>query len=962
MNLRKPEIRTKEEAILQARYELARRNLLDYCKLVYPGYEAPTHVLYMIERLEALERGDITRLMICMPPRHSKSLTASQIFPTYFIGRGLLKGEQRSVLLGSYAANLSKGWGGKAKQTMTEYGGHVWGATLDPSTKAKDDWKLAEILYPNGPRAKPLYKTLEAGMATAGVGGPFTGKGADCLVAGTMITTDRGQVPIERLSVWDTVLTYNHTTEQLEWGSISATRGISSSNVVEIVTAKGRRLRATTDHRIHSNRGYRRAGIINPGDQLTTHGDLDVVASARSIPGNHRVFDIQVEGNENFFANGILVHNCLIIDDPIKGAEEAASEVIREKVWEWYSSDAFTRLMPGGRVLTIMCMTGDTSVLMADGTERPLAEIKVGDVVATYEDGGITSSKILNWANNGPDTVYEIRMTSGKVVRANARHPFLLQREDTTEWVRLRDLKIGDAIVGVSGQEWCAQTQGVADLSEPRDSVGNTTTSSGLRSLGLIPLGIKVNGRERLVKRRAVKSRSVVRDSVSPTTERRSGQQDTGPPLLIQSLVEGLGSSIDTASTFLNMIGSSSSREAYALSVENLPTRTKTPGHIGGSISASIIATNQARSGGSSVTVVTSPSAMEGRQNTSNLRLVTYEITDIVEVGVEDVFDIEVERTGNFIANGVVSHNTMWHLDDLANRLIRDMGDGGEQWEIVRFPAICVDENDILGRKKGEALWPERFPANCPTYKAVMRRKHVWSSLYQQDPRQPDGNLFKADWFRYYTIEKGEYVYEGIRAVPSRMQLYTTSDQAFSTKTHADYTVVALWGFFSDRLWLLDMHRGQYTSMELVNIYRSLENRFGVKKHWVEKGAFTEGKKKIDYLRQKGIMLSMLKPRHGTTKDKVARADSATPWFEEGKVLFPAKHPCRYVLEDELLSFPRGPNDDQVDAVSYGVAVSPWGYSGITFGDGKSRSSEEQEAPMDQTPFGGHMPKRPEWF
>lgn len=66
------------------------------------------------------------------------------------------------------------------------------------------------------------------------------------------------------------------------------------------------------------------------------------------------VYDIQVEESENFFADGILVHNCLIIDDPVKDAAEANSATKRESVWEWYTSVARTRVEPGGGVVVIM--------------------------------------------------------------------------------------------------------------------------------------------------------------------------------------------------------------------------------------------------------------------------------------------------------------------------------------------------------------------------------------------------------------------------------------------------------------------------------------------------------------------------------------------------------------------------------------------------------------------------------
>lgn len=80
-------------------------------------------------------------------------------------------------------------------------------------------------------------------------------------------------------------------------------------------------------------------------------------ASAASIAGllqnEDFVVDIQT-GTQNFFAVGVLLHNCLIIDDPVKDAEAADSAVIRDSTWEWYMSTAYTRLAPGGGVLGIM--------------------------------------------------------------------------------------------------------------------------------------------------------------------------------------------------------------------------------------------------------------------------------------------------------------------------------------------------------------------------------------------------------------------------------------------------------------------------------------------------------------------------------------------------------------------------------------------------------------------------------
>lgn len=60
-----------------------------------------------------------------------------------------------------------------------------------------------------------------------------------------------------------------------------------------------------------------------------------------------------MEGNSNFFAGGLLVHNCLIVDDPFKGSDDAESQTQRNRVWDWWQSVALTRLEPNGSLVVI---------------------------------------------------------------------------------------------------------------------------------------------------------------------------------------------------------------------------------------------------------------------------------------------------------------------------------------------------------------------------------------------------------------------------------------------------------------------------------------------------------------------------------------------------------------------------------------------------------------------------------
>lgn len=81
----------------------------------------------------------------------------------------------------------------------------------------------------------------------------------------------------------------------------------------------------------------------------------DAVAMVRPVRGEEvRVYDLQVARTNNFFAEEVLVHNCVIIDDPHKDRSEADSARIRQGVHDWYSSTLLTRLQPDRSAVVIV--------------------------------------------------------------------------------------------------------------------------------------------------------------------------------------------------------------------------------------------------------------------------------------------------------------------------------------------------------------------------------------------------------------------------------------------------------------------------------------------------------------------------------------------------------------------------------------------------------------------------------
>ena len=366
-----------------------------------------------------------------------------------------------------------------------------------------------------------------------------------------------------------------------------------------------------------------------------------------------------------------------IIDDPITSRAQAESLQQRDFVWDWYSSVWSQRKAPTYREVLVMCMTGDTPVLMADGTEKPLRDVRPGDEIATYDNGRLSTSVVRNWANQGSDATLEVRMKSGRTVRGNARHPFrVINEKGVGVWVRLASLRAGMRVRchEEPGRAPHARSTAATNQQDARECACRTTAKRATR---------QVTDHHQLVMPDAARC-----DSKGVT-----------------------GSRPRTTTIYLP------SKVAAALSAEGYPMKLRDRS-IGPRSFVSTTITTQARSEGYCATTATSSSRAHTQQKSCRPPLDTWtvgtdEVVEVVDVGYEDVFDVEVERTHNFVANGLEVSNTRWHEDDLAGRLLARDGrveDGGK-WIVIHLPAIALAPDplrgiydDPLGRKPGEPL------------------------------------------------------------------------------------------------------------------------------------------------------------------------------------------------------------------------------------------------------------------
>ena len=254
--------------------------------------------------------------------------------------------------------------------------------------------------------------------------------------------------------------------------------------------------------------------------------------------------------------------------------------------------------------------------------------------------------------------------------------------------------------------------------------------------------------------------------------------------------------------------------------------------------------------------------------------------------------------------------HTRWNSEDIQGRIKADDYQR-EKYEFIEFPAIAT-ENDILGRKPGESLWPQYYDLDFYLDKQQTMGERQFQAIYQQTPLDLTSDFFYMDHL-IFEDHFDDYVVARCRS----WDIASSDDKLGDQR---DYSVgVRMLRTATDQYWIFDYERGQYGNDILNKIKATARLDTAAYTILLETGTKggAAGLLYDDYRKSlKGYSTVQSDP------SSMTKADRATPLryaIYDGKV-----HVCinndelRQIFIDEFKSFPNGKHKDIVDSVAHG--------------------------------------------
>ena len=248
---------------------------------------------------------------------------------------------------------------------------------------------------------------------------------------------------------------------------------------------------------------------------------------------------------------------------------------------------------------------------------------------------------------------------------------------------------------------------------------------------------------------------------------------------------------------------------------------------------------------------------------------------------------------------------TRWSKKDLTGQVLKSSAQrGGDEWEVIEFPALFEDYSPP------RPLWPEFW-----SLRELMSLKEElpnskWMAQYQQNPTSESSAIVKREWWQIWEEEEPPYCDFTLMAW----------DTAFEKNNRADYSACTLWGVFYQS----DENGVEQANIILLNAFRDRMEFPTLKRRaieeyqeWnpdsiiIEKKA--SGAPLIYEMRAMGIPVQEYTPVKGN--DKISRLNSVSDLFASSRIWAPNTSWAEEVI-DEVASFPAGEHDDYVDSTT----------------------------------------------
>lgn len=247
------------------------------------------------------------------------------------------------------------------------------------------------------------------------------------------------------------------------------------------------------------------------------------------------------------------------------------------------------------------------------------------------------------------------------------------------------------------------------------------------------------------------------------------------------------------------------------------------------------------------------------------------------------------------------------HAGDLAGAMLKEAGG----YEHLRLPMEyeqrlhCTTSIGFTDPRteEGELLWPERFsPAAVEQLKHDLGPRGTKAQL-QQDPTPSEGTVFMKDWLRFYTES----------AMPTQFGAMIQSWDATFKEAGSSYVVGQCWGVANGNYYLLGQVRKRMSFTDTCTAVKQMTVKWPKSLTKLVE-AKANGNAIVDHLKSEISGFVLVEPQGG----KEARAQAVEPLFAAGNVYLPdpAWQPWVSAYVEELLAFPAGSDDDQVDATT----------------------------------------------